>query len=39
MSIDKVAIDASPLISLFKSQQADILPQVFIDEICQDFGE
>ncbi|PPT10689.1 hypothetical protein CKA32_006674 [Geitlerinema sp. FC II] len=36
MSIDKVAIDASPLISLFKSQQADILPQLFSEIVVSD---
>jgi predicted nucleic acid-binding protein len=33
MSINQVVVDASPLIVLFKSQQAELLPQLFSD-IC-----
>jgi predicted nucleic acid-binding protein len=29
MSIDRVIINSSPLIVLFKSQQAELLPQLF----------
>lgn len=33
MSIERVVINASPLIVLFKSQQADLLPQLFSEII------
>jgi len=31
MLIEEVVIDASPLISLFRSQQADLLAKLFTD--------